>query len=117
MAVFGMQAARRARRPASALLSWPRCLLLVSLAAGVALAISYREAWKQPLLTHAWTAQAQLHARYRAAEAVLQEKLPVWQRTAGRVLAEQRWAFVWRSAPAPSEAVQQVSACGPVSAA
>jgi hypothetical protein len=96
-----MQGARQTRRPPRPLLSWQRCLLIVSLAAGVALAIRYRGSWEPPLLAHARTAQAQLHAHYRSVEAALQQKLPVWQRTARRVLTEQRRACSSHSVPSP----------------
>ena len=79
---------RQARAP---LLSWPRCLLLLTLAAGIALAVRYRGSWEG--LAHAQAARAQVQTRLKGAEAALRQQLPVWQRAVtGAVTDERCWS-------------------------
>ena len=79
------------------MLSWPRCLLLLTLGTAIALAIRYRGSWEGPVraharvgLEHAKAVQAQIGMRLKSAEAAVRQQLPVWQRAVEGTLAEER---------------------------
>lgn len=73
-------------------LDWRLCLLVLTLAAGVALCVSHGEAWQLPVQVQARLAQSALCARTRIAQTLILGKLRTWQGSTGRLLHMQRYA-------------------------
>ena len=75
-------------------LDWRVCLLVLTLAAGVALCVSHGEAWQVTHQLQARLAQSALLARTRDAQAGVLGKLRAWQGSTGRLLLMQRCAML-----------------------